>query len=336
MGTARQHALVYSKSRQLDLTRRETRLVHLHPGRWLDRIVCSLSTVSLDDDPEFEALSYAWGDKTRPRFIVLNGHTIPITTNLWAVLRRLRREHDARVLWIDALCIDQKNIQERNHQVQQMGNIYKAAFCVLAWIGEQSEDSDEAIDLLEALAEDVHWDQSPVYEGDQSPEYEVRKDHYERLASRREKRFQKIDNLLQRDWWRRIWCIQEINLARRAILICGGKEITYTRLCSFCEMHSKHETCCAKFIESFRYINEREHKSLSLWFVIIGFRTVSFDASSVPLLLDVTSGYLCTDPRDKVYGILAIADLGGKIVPNYSLSTQEVYQQTTLAVYSRI
>jgi len=82
MGRSRQHAIIYARSRQLDLTRRETRLVLLHPGRWRDQIVCSLSTVSLDDNPEYEALSYAWGDATIPRFIKLNRHTVRIRKNL--------------------------------------------------------------------------------------------------------------------------------------------------------------------------------------------------------------------------------------------------------------
>jgi len=117
-------------------------------------------------------------------------------------------------LWIDALSIDQANIHERNHQVRQMGDIYKKASCVLVWLGEKSEDSDEALDLLVMLAEDVHWHQSPVFEiPKKSQPYD------KQLVSRRAKRFQAIYGLIGRSWWQRLWCIQEITLAQEAKLI---------------------------------------------------------------------------------------------------------------------
>jgi hypothetical protein len=71
-----------------------------------------LEVVSLDDNPEYDALSYAWGDPTVTCEIELNGVQWPVTTNLAAGLPRLRHSKDTAVLWIDAICIDQANVKE--------------------------------------------------------------------------------------------------------------------------------------------------------------------------------------------------------------------------------
>ncbi|KAF2809226.1 heterokaryon incompatibility, partial [Mytilinidion resinicola] len=84
--------------------------------------------------PSFDALSYVWGPPTSSHHILLNDHSVPITKNLHTVLLRLRSD-ELRILWIDQLCIDQSNLEERSSQVRLMGKIYESAKEVVMWLG---------------------------------------------------------------------------------------------------------------------------------------------------------------------------------------------------------
>ena len=121
---------------------RETRLISLKPGKWDDPICCHLDVVSLGEKPEFEALSYTWGEKqatnVRSR-MRLNGQDFAIALNLETALRHLRSEANARVLWVDAICINQGDIEERNEQVSMMRDIYSSSQRVLIWLGTVDE-----------------------------------------------------------------------------------------------------------------------------------------------------------------------------------------------------
>jgi hypothetical protein len=107
----------------LDTSSKYIRLLYLQPAaRWNDKIRCRLQMASLDSSAEYEALSYVWGiDSSCNCEILLDGITVKVRRNLWDALFALRwRRTTARVLWIDALCIDQTSLKERNHQVGMM------------------------------------------------------------------------------------------------------------------------------------------------------------------------------------------------------------------------
>ncbi|KAE9365056.1 HET-domain-containing protein, partial [Stipitochalara longipes BDJ] len=122
------------------------RLIELLPGKESDPISCSLRPVNLEDAQPFEALSYVWGDGRSMRSIFCFDHgsisntktsTILVTSNCWHALRRLRLEDKTRVLWIDAICINQNREDqgEKSQQVPLMGNLYRKASCVLVYLG---------------------------------------------------------------------------------------------------------------------------------------------------------------------------------------------------------
>lgn len=124
----------------------------LHPA--LDDgydIICTLQNVSLDNISEFEALSYVWGDPGRKLSILLHNQEFEVTWNLAHALRHLRAAEsnilEARTLWIDAICIDQQNINERNQQVRRMDIVYKRAKQVVVWLGNYSEPEDELVEF---------------------------------------------------------------------------------------------------------------------------------------------------------------------------------------------
>ncbi|KAH7160436.1 heterokaryon incompatibility protein-domain-containing protein [Dactylonectria estremocensis] len=126
------------RSIPIDSSRQEFRLLLLHPGAWQTPIQCSLSVASLRSRPKFRALSYVWGRKTSSHSVQINNRRLSVWKNLEGVLQRLRRDiggEDVR-LWIDAVCINQNDDEERNAQVAMMANIYTSCQEVFVWLGE--------------------------------------------------------------------------------------------------------------------------------------------------------------------------------------------------------
>jgi Heterokaryon incompatibility protein (HET) len=100
----------------------EVRLLKICPESQSSDIECTLVHVSLDVIPRYNALSYTWGDPALIYHVSCDGKDLRVTKNLRDTLFRLR-QFDENLLWIDAVCIDQSNIQERNQQVLLMRQI---------------------------------------------------------------------------------------------------------------------------------------------------------------------------------------------------------------------
>ena len=101
----------------------------------------------------YEALSYVWGSENKPRSIVIGNQKLPITQNLYAALSRLQYRSYSRLLWIDAICIDQTDVKEKERQIPLMAEIYANARCVLVWLGEAEDDGDRALEAISLARE---------------------------------------------------------------------------------------------------------------------------------------------------------------------------------------
>jgi hypothetical protein len=135
----------------------------------------------------YEALSYVWGDPTGRLPIMIHGHSFHVTVNLHTALLRLRNHAMQRVLWIDAICINQDDQEEKEHQIKAMADIYGNANRVVVWLGEAADDSDKALEVIRLAG-----DKTSTF---LSQEKQVEKTETEGplLA------------LLQRPWFQRIW-----------------------------------------------------------------------------------------------------------------------------------
>jgi len=145
--------------RKLDFSQKQIRLLVLN---YVDSqsdgpIRCGLVETNLDAAPPFEALSYVWGDPRTKVAFKIGSHTLHITENLYTTLHHLGKPTlvekgpgttSSRRIWIDALCINQNDVQERNEQVRLMFSIYQKAARVLVWLGEERDDSDLAMNLI--------------------------------------------------------------------------------------------------------------------------------------------------------------------------------------------
>lgn len=137
---------------------RSIRLINLLPSADNPQypIRCSVTEASLEEAPAYEALSYTWayqdGDRSACRQILVDGLPMLITRNCESALRRVRLPSEPRVVWVDAICIDQRNVEEVNQQVGMMGDIYRKTQQTLIWLGESTEGSKDAFAWLERYA----------------------------------------------------------------------------------------------------------------------------------------------------------------------------------------
>ncbi|MCJ1284487.1 hypothetical protein MMC26_003819 [Xylographa opegraphella] len=317
-----EYSAIYSKHR-LDPADHEIRLICLYPGTGSAPIVCELNKISLDDRPPYEALSYAWGTNHSGQRILLDGHEICIGSNLWDALRYLRDRYDPRWLWVDALSIDQANLQERSHQVQQMGSIYRSATRVLAWLGEASDDSDLALHTMLALSTDIHFKQSDIFF---APRWNG---HAWQMQVA--KRFKAVKKLMNRPWWLRIWCVQEIALCKEADIVCGRTTLPWSVFRSFADSFKKHLVCCSrKDLQA--SLGSTHENTIHNMYKLIDNRTRAIEKRSLLWATRSFSNGLCSDERDKVYGLLALAEVEMNLRPDYTLPVSDVYQQTTRAI----
>ena len=235
---------------QLDPKRDEIRLLWLFPGGWSDPIACDLYKAYVDDRPKYEALSYCWGDASVTRAIRVNGeHEMQVTASLESALRRLRHPIQPRLLWVDAICINQQDIVEKSKQVSMMDKIYSESHEVLAWLGEEeltqnsTDNSRAATRVLEWLASDIHFKQLPFYQGfDPSipNPFDATGPHLLRALIR----------FVSRAWWDRSWIIQEVALPPRVTLFVGHVMIDWDLVSNAAAAIEKHRrSCCGSELD---------------------------------------------------------------------------------------
>ena len=125
----------------------------MQPAAESQPLSCSLSIVSLESKPDYETLSYVWGDPSLSNEIIADGRVINITKNLRTALWYLRTPDVPRVIWADGICINQSDLDERSFQVQIMGDIYRQARGVQIWLGK----TEDMVRNVEASAKTDFW-----------------------------------------------------------------------------------------------------------------------------------------------------------------------------------
>ncbi|MCJ1243107.1 hypothetical protein MMC30_000304 [Trapelia coarctata] len=305
----------------------EIRILNIQPRNEGSPLVCSLiyDHVSAPASP-FEALSYTWGDPNDREAITCNDTSVSVTKSLFGALQALRFPDRGRFLWIDAICINQKDVDEKNVQVQLMASIYQSAFQVIIWLGEEAEDTVPAMDLLAKIATGGKVDNA----GDL--ERLTRNLILAGVPPTHHDPWKSLARFLARPWFSRVWVVQEAVLSRAVIVTCGSHQIGWE------DLHIAAETIdkilCGAIVDSGhlrimslqRYQQRREEKDLGL----------------LRLLL-VERSQLATDDRDKVFALLGLAtdvgkkDHGGEgarihIAPDYRGDVKQVYTDLGRAI----
>ncbi|KAI1424337.1 heterokaryon incompatibility protein-domain-containing protein [Xylaria sp. FL1777] len=243
--------------RPLNLEREVIRLLRLHPSKSFDDVLqCSLFHAYLNDIPEYEALSYVWGPLKFTQHILVDEKPFNITENLESALRYLRHASADRILWVDALCINQADIAERNHQVTLMKNIYSRCTQDLAWLGPNpgscrtpsGEDGNRvANEHLERLKPGLR-----IFRKIYNHDAETLDDMQRRWRRRNPRALARGDQDEAQHWilsdddetalkslfrwaplWSRIWVMQEISCAGRVLLIVGTETLDWDDVAAF-------------------------------------------------------------------------------------------------------
>ena len=161
-------------NRALDLDTMEIRLLVVEAGRADQPVQCTIQHTALWPKPSvsYETLSYVWGDTTARGVVFCGQHQLDVPLSAEKVLRRMRHLDKPRTLWIDAICINQSDIQERSQQVGIMADIYFHTSQNLIWLGDSGEDPELDIAAVNAVCEDARKESRDFRDLDRSPEGE--------------------------------------------------------------------------------------------------------------------------------------------------------------------
>ncbi|KAI8167338.1 Heterokaryon incompatibility protein 6, OR allele [Colletotrichum sp. SAR 10_70] len=259
--------------------------------------------------PDYEALSYVWGDATPSEHILIEEHTVPITTNLHSALVHLRHSSEARTLWVDALCINQSTHGERNQQVMIMGDIYKSARQVVVWLGEAADDSHLVFEHLKDKSAKKSWPNIA------KPTPRLRRAW---LA------------LITRPWFFRTWVIQEVALSRKAVVMCGEDAAPWMDLGSGRSDISGGANGLSSRLSFPGNPPDHPISGFDADSHIWRLRLLKYGSDPVSIM---RYSRVCqtSEVEDRVYGILGLFE-PGFVTVDYDMSVEQIFRQFTEAV----
>lgn len=285
---------------------------------------------------DYSALSYVWGSPDDTRTILLNGKEVTIRANLEAALRSLRCEPEFRnglKLWADAICIDQANINERNHEVQHMGRIYGRADTVTVWLGSEGKFTRRAIQALRECGNTLH-------DTDNLTPTEILL-----LIVALSPALIDISN---RPYWERLWIIQEIAIGAPCMaLFLGRVRVPWDYAALLATFYAKlflmdGNQLYGSWFNIYSHLDnqilEASYRLSGLVFYVGARRrpvTAASDYSgTLSHLLDMGSRTTVSDDRDHVYGLLALLprSVSTRITPDYSLSVERAFCDLARAI----
>ncbi|KAI0431946.1 HET-domain-containing protein [Xylaria sp. FL1042] len=285
--------------------------------------------------PDYEALSYRWGSSELTEEILVDGYRFPVTKAAFELLLMRRSVWRARVLWIDAICINQEDVQEKSEQVQLMRDIYHRASRVIAYPGGdwRARIAGSFILQLWSLIYQYNTDKmdwSGIQEESHSPQWRA------------------IADLFSNSYFNRTWVIQEIAVGRNTELYIGGTYIPWRVFSEVVAWSFKSNRKCL--------LNGSDNKDMSTWqtgqtfenilaMTILRPEVEGWDNTlgnfhhvlDLENILFITFKFRSGDPRDKVFGVIGIARNVGDpafTTPDYSLSVEQVFQNAARAIFS--
>ncbi|KAL1877414.1 hypothetical protein Daus18300_002398 [Diaporthe australafricana] len=286
---------------------------------------------------DYISLSYVWGDSSDKKEIFVNGESFTVTQNLFEALAELRQSFEIREaylkVWIDAIYIDQDNMKEREVEVKRMDLIYSEALAVRGWIGSPRTTTE--FGMATTWLEGVRNLRTPDFLASIVPSSEVAHSLTTLAAA-----------LSYEPYWERLWIMQEIALASSLVFWYGRWRFTTMDIQNLLFVVERDG-----ILQSF----PQESSELGVVDVLVQFskrmasvfarlailrqirREKIFQSAPMPLIeiLGLAQSARAKDPRDKVYGILAILPkkISTRVQPDYSPSTND---QKTYTVFTQI
>ena len=345
----------------LPSTDKTIRLLCIPPADHIsDPLVCQMRQVRLIDKPEYAALSYTWGAPVFDHHIICDGRRLAITAHLDAALRRFRTTTWwIWTLWVDAVCIDQTNIPERNYQVSIMKHIYDQATMTFVYLGEACLHYQVALQLmcnlvniaqlikkyslaelkdtkpLDALTPGVRdflirfieLKDAGFPTGFPAASTGTTNSSSAGIPPPTDPAWRAMQSLLSRPWFSRMWIIQEVVMSSNVIMMlgkfCFPWRLLIDSVSAYVELGLLPLTKLPNMAVAGRF-HCTEKVVLSLLKV-----KVDFQCRSLIKLLGYFQQCYSSDPRDKVYALLGLAanDQGAHqmVSVDYSKSVEAVY-----------
>ena len=288
--------------------RNAIRLLRLHPKPPFGDgpIVCDLLHTSLEFAPVYTAISYTWGAPASYEVIQINGLEFKVSPNVYSILRGKRSTKHNVILWVDSICINQEDGEEKSTQVGLMRRIFEEASSTIAWIGDvDPTDAKLAIDLLRTF-----------------DAVKVVANFKKGLSSQERREWNAFWDLMSSPWFERSWIVQEIAVATKPILRYGSEEIpwdTFARAINSISLSGMKNIFLYDY--QFQTSGQLEAGSgLENAIIMENLRSASMNGDYLALkdMLKVGLMFKATLPVDKVYALLGIVLEGGMIHPDHS------------------
>ncbi|EHA51902.1 hypothetical protein MGG_05881 [Pyricularia oryzae 70-15] len=331
-------------------------------------VECKLVQVPLESvHSKYKALSYVWGDANVTRPISVDGKEVQVNASLEECLRQFCQPGQDDLpyyLWVDAVCINQADLAERSAQVMRMKDIYSTAQEVLIWLGPEREHTRAALACFETMHFESLRIMNRMRDQDNPDEhyFEIVAGQWKTVAMRGadSEEMRGMFDILTRDWFCRVWVLQEVSMAQQATFVCGvlrtdvgnlwaaamghvftlfvddivesgwdklqqNLPIFYDRraLSSLYMLTKMLKWDGCEEYRGRRILQDYDLGGLELFFHVRGLQVLG---SLEGMLLELPL-QLATDPRDKIYGVLGLSSdfSEGGIVPNYALPVAQIF-----------
>jgi hypothetical protein len=332
---------------------RKIRLLKLYPISDTEdaQLSVDLITVSLETAPPFAALSYAWGDTLLKAEIRCCGLAATIGLGLYSALRQLTpcAVDSERLIWADALCINQEDITERNAQVRMMGDIYGRATNTIIWLGEEDDDVTRAMVWLQRFY--TVWEIQYAGRTENvisayfarvgvNDSLEAENALQSAFGDRRLEAYRAIWMLLRRPWFTRKWVIQEVAKSTKyeMELIVGSKKVAWKAVQAWVWFLVTSPKTFVLFLGScpWRLLEPSSDGGSDVYYDFLQAKTLALmrdQEAPLMLLLARTLPFRCSDPRDHIIALLGIATdgLSHANFIDYDIPAQELYHRLATA-----
>lgn len=298
-----------------------------------DTFQADLVCVSLDDDPAYLAISYVWSDPSIVGHFDFHngghGKRVPYNKAVFDIINTILGRDTTLYLWIDALCINQEDLNEKASQVAMMGIIYSQARQVIAFIGEADETRITAMNFI-LLTANCIWAHGSLSDcatasGLASLISEIAPSDEDWVS---------IKGLVSRPWFRRLWVVQEIALGKDPVVVCGEHVFPWGALTSFMTL--------TVMVKRFPVLGSAAYSTFDAFFTVLeclpnavgisnARRGQSNDCTKLPFiysLVSLNANFGSTDPRDRIYALLGL-DTAKKyrdvFRPDYGIKVEDLY-----------
>jgi hypothetical protein len=314
--TLRMEVSKWDRSIKPKLEKQQIRLLKLYPSHTRDQVQGSISVVELDSDTPYEAISYVWGDPDLAETITIDRCTVHITSSLYQALLDLRLKTDARIVWIDGICINQDDSEEKSEQVQHMPKIYAKASRVVIHLGPRSLDTDLGLRMLSRILYLVAC--SKLTENKF-----LHEDHAVSLGfpPSADKAWDALRSLASQAWFRRTWIVQEFVVAKFAFFLIGDISIPWQVL--LFGLHTAQTTGLLFMMPHENRTFRKVESALGRWYQLIRLHTKFQSGIRLPLveLLRVLTKQEVSHPADKLFALQGLSVEAEELAKNIDYST---------------